>query len=198
MKRYFILTLHSIALVAVVALIASHFEYDGPVTIIASLVAIIVGYVLGSWTCHLHKSKHGFWITIAVFVALNLLHSTIDGASIGDVPSFAQDIAVLSHELARQPALYIVLWGMLTPFIANHYSRLAVLPVAVTGIWMLGAYLGFRLFETITEVPWLEIVADSAIYLFLGDIIHHLIEEYHKLKRTDTCCHEIDGSMSME
>lgn len=127
---------------------------------------------------------------MSIFVVLNFVHSMIDGASVGGTGTFVQNLAVLSHELGRQPALYLVLWGMLTPFITNTYRRILFVPVAVTGVWILGAYTGFHLFETITHAPWLETIADSALFLFLGDILHHVKEEYQKLKKQSRCCHE--------
>ncbi len=117
MQKYLNITLNVIALLAVIILTVTHFEYEGLQTLIYALVAIIIGYWFGKWTCHLHKKQNGLWITVAVFSILNLMHSMIDGASIGGVTSFTAGIAILSHEFARQPALYVVLWGMLTPFI---------------------------------------------------------------------------------
>jgi CHASE2 domain-containing sensor protein len=113
----------------------------------------------------------------------------IDGASIGGISSFASGIAILSHEFARQPALYVVLWGMLTPFIAHKPSRLLIVPLAVTGVWFLGAYAGYELFLHINAVSWLEPIADMAVFLFLGDILHHLHEEYRKRTKKGACCH---------
>lgn len=189
MKKYINIVLSMIALGAVVTLAATHVVYEGVQSIIFATSSLLIGFWFGRWTCHLHKRQSGFWVTICIFVLLNLLHSMIDGASIGGISSFASGIAVLSHEFARQPVLYVVLWGMLTPFIARRPSRLLIVPLAVTGVWVLGAYTGYELFFHINQAPWLEPIADMAVFLFLGDIIHHLYEEYHKLKHTTACCH---------
>ena len=188
-RKYINITLSTIALIAIIGLVATHFEYEGLQTILFALIAIGIGYWLGKWTCHLHQKQNGFWITIAVFAILNLLHSMIDGASIGGVTSFASGIAILSHEFARQPALYVVLWGMLTPFALGKQYRFLIVPIVVTGIWLLGAYVGYQLFFHINQATWLEPIADMAVFLFLGDILHHIYEEYGKLKNKDTCCH---------
>ena len=190
MKKYAPLVLNAVAILAIITLIATHLEYNGIQTIVYALIAITIGYHLGRWTCHLHQKQQGFWITIGVFVLLNLIHSMIDGASIGEVSSFAGGVAMLSHEMARQPALYIVLWGMLTPFISHRPTRLLIAPLAVTGVWMLGAYMGYGLFSHINETVWLEPIADMAVFLFLGDLIHHIREEYGKLKHKAACCHQ--------
>jgi hypothetical protein len=182
MRNYLNITLNILALIAVLILTITHFEYDGWQTILFAFIAIGVGYWFGRWTCHLHKRQSGFWITISLFIALNLLHSMIDGASIGDISSFTGGLAVLSHEFARQPALYIVLWGMLTPFLFGRQYRLLIVPVAVTGIWILGAYLGYELFVHVHQADWLEPLADQALFLFLGDVLHHIYEAYEKLK----------------
>lgn len=189
MKKYTALLFGIIALIATLALIVSHFEYEGVQTIFFALIAIGVGYWLGTWTCHLHKRQNGFWITIIVFVLLNILHSMIDGASIGGLSSFTSGLAVLSHEFARQPALYIVLWGMLAPFVTYRPTRLLLVPLIVTGTWLVGAYTGYALFDHITQTSWLEPIADMAVFLFLGDILHHIYEEYRKLTNKDVCCH---------
>lgn len=189
MKKYIPIVLSTIALIAVAVLAGTHFEYEGIQTIVYALLATGIGYWIGRWTCHLHKRQSGFWITIGIFIILNLMHSMIDGASIGGISSFASGIAILSHEFARQPALYVVLWGMLTPFIAHKPSRLLIVPLAVTGVWFLGAYAGYELFLHINAASWLEPIADMAVFLFLGDILHHLHEEYRKRTKKGACCH---------
>jgi hypothetical protein len=182
MRKYVNITLSIVALITVLVLVVNHFEYDGWQTIFFALIAISAGYWFGRWTCHLHKQQSGFWITIGLFITLNLLHSMIDGASVGDISSFTSGLAVLSHELARQPALYIVLWGMLTPFLFGRQYRLLIAPIAVTGVWILGAYLGYELLMNAHQATWLEPLADQALFLFLGDILHHIYEAYEKLK----------------
>lgn len=190
MKKYLNLILSLVALVAVIILTISHFEYDGPLTILFILLAISLGYWFGQWTCHLHQKHYGFWLTVGVFSILNLLHSMIDGASIGEVASFTSGLAILSHELVRQPALYLVLWGMLTPFVSHRLLRLLIVPVTVSGVWLVGVFFGHELFLHLESTPWLELVADQALFLFVGDIFHHIREEYYKLKQGDDCCHE--------
>jgi hypothetical protein len=189
MKKYFNLILSTLALVAIAILIAAHFEYTGLQSILFAAIALGFGYWFGTWTCHLHKKQTGFWVTIAIFIVLNLMHSMIDGASIGGITSFTTGIAVLSHEFARQPALYVVLWGMLTPFALGKQYRFLIVPVIVTGIWFLGVYLGIGLFQHVNDADWLEPIAQQALFLFLGDIIHHIYEEHRKLRNRHTCCH---------
>ncbi len=190
MKKYINLLLHSVALLAIVILIATHFEYDGWLTIVFGILAIIAGYWFGQWTCHVHKKHKGFWITIGLFVLLNFMHSMVDGASVGQADSFFGAIALLSHEFARQPALYVVLWGMLTPFVFKRSYRMLLVPVMVTGVWLLGVYGGHGLAIYVDQISWLELVADQALFLFLGDILHHIFEEYGKLKKQGRCCHD--------
>ncbi len=189
MKRYFPIVLHIVAFGAAIVLIGSHIRTEGFLPIVPTAIAIVCGYLIGSWTCHIHQMRKGFWITIAVFVGINVLHSVIDGASVGDMSSFTQGLAILSHEFARQPALYVVLWGMLTPFVQQQYRRLFVVPVIVTGTWFVGAYIGYHAVAVVAHTPWLEGIADLAIFLFLGDIIHHIREEYRKLVHPQDCCH---------
>ncbi len=188
MKRYLSLTLHIISLLATVALAITHLHIDSISTIVAIAITIGLGYWIGMWTCHFHKRQQGLWVTVAIFVLLNLLHSMIDGASIGGMESFAAGIAVLTHELARQPVLYLVLWGMLAPFIVRR--RLVVVPIAVTGVWLVGAYMGYQLFTQVNDTPWLANVAHLSLFLFMGDIIHHVLEEYKKLRTSTSCCHD--------
>ena len=189
MKKYSNLILHSIALIAVIILAATHFEYNGLQTIVFVLLSLVLGYWFGKWTCHFHKKQNGFWITVGIFALLNLLHSMIDGASVGTTASVTSTVALLAHEFARQPALYIVLWGMLTPFVWGKQYRIFIVPVMVSGVWFIGAYLGYELLSGIDHSAWLEPIADMAVFLFLGDIMHHLYEEYHKLRHPNDCCH---------
>lgn len=188
MRKYLLLGLNVVAFVAATVLAITHFEYHGTQTIIYAGIATIIGFYLGQWTCHFHRRTEGFWITLGVFVCLNLLHSMIDGASIGGY-SFIQGLVVLSHELGRQPALYLVLWSMMAPFVSWRDMRLAIVPVAVTGVWLLGVYLGRETYSVIASTQWLESMADMAVFLFLGDIIHHLTEEYRKIRYPQKCCH---------
>lgn len=188
--KYLNITLNTIALIAIGFLAVTHFEYNGWYTILFAVAATAIGYLLGMWTCHLHKKNMGFWITIIIFVVLNLLHSAIDGTSITSFTALASVVAILSHELARQPALYLVLWGMLTPFATARQYRILIVPIAVTGVWMIGVSIGHTIFADAGGISWIEPLADQAMFLFLGDILHHLYEEYGKLKH-QTCCHDI-------
>ncbi len=183
MKKYLNILLSSLALCAAGALAISHFEYEGPHTLLFVALALIAGYQFGRWTCHLLTKQSGLWITILVFVVLNFLHSLIDGAAIGDLRSFFQGTAVLSHELARQPALYIVLGGMLTPFMFTRYHRVLIAFFAVTGISILGIVIGQKLSLHLTDISWLHPLAEYAVFLFIGDIIHHIRDERQKLRQ---------------
>jgi len=192
MKKYLNLGLNLTSLVVVVAMLVTHFEYSGIQTIALSVAAVIGGYWLGILTCHVHKKSQGFWLTLVVFIVLNLGHSLIDGASIGGSVGFWQGIAVLSHEFARQPALYVVLWGMLTPFINAKWKRIVIVPIVVSGTWLVGIAIGMEAQVMVSSVSWLETVADMGMYIFLGDILHHVVEEYQKVNSADqkSCCHQ--------
>lgn len=180
-----------VAGLATIGLIIGHFHYQGWQTLVYVLVATGAGYWFGQWTCHLHKRQRGFWLTSIVFAVLNFLHSMIDGVSIGEFSSVSSGIAILSHELARQPVLYIVLWGMLTPFVGKKLSRIIIVPGIVSGVWLLGVYTGNQLFQSAGHIATLEPFVEYGVFIFLGDIIHHIIEEYRKYRNTDSCCHTV-------
>ncbi len=190
MKKYLNILLSSLALIAVALLVVIHIDYQGWHTVLYAFIAVIIGYWFGMWTCHFHKKQKGFLITVVVFSLLNLLHSMIDGASTGGFTSYTNAIAILSHEFARQPALYIVLWGMITPFVIKRHHRVLIVLVTVTGVWLVGVALGRDLYLHISRAPWLGPIADQALFLFLGDLIHHIYEEYRKLFTVDACCHD--------
>ena len=87
---------------------------------------------------------------------------------------------------------------MLTPFTLAKQYRILIVPIVVSGVWMLGVYLGYKLFININQTVWLEPIADMAVFLFLGDILHHIIEQYSKLKNRNTCCHIHQASDSTQ
>lgn len=190
MKKYFTAFLSTVAFLAGIALIAGHVAFEGIHTVVFAVLAIALGYWFGTWTCHFHTKRSGLWITIIIFMLLNLLHSMIDGASIEGAGSFMGSLAVFMHELARQPALYIVLWGMLAPFPFAKYHKLVLVPLVVTGVWIIGSYLGFVFFKTLSDASWMHGIADQAMFFFLGDLLHHVREEWRKLRSARACCHE--------
>jgi hypothetical protein len=79
--------------------------------------------------------------------------------------------------------------GVLAIQASSTQAALLIVPLAVTGVWFLGAYAGYELFLHINAVSWLESIADMAVFLFLGDILHHLHEEYRKRTKKGACCH---------
>lgn len=188
MKKSLPLLLSCLALGTALILVFRDFQYTG-IFVLTAALSLVLGYYFGKWTCHLHTKKNGFLITVTVFILLNFLHSLIDGASVGSSTTIPKLVAILSHELARQPALYIILWGMLTPFTMRKYQRLFLIPLIVTGTWCTGLYIGQGLLHQVSIVPWLEPVVNQTVFLFIGDIIHHIVEESRKLQKSNMCCH---------
>lgn len=184
MRKYLNLCLNIIALGAAIVLATSHFHFDGLTSIFFAAIVVILGVFLGQITCHFHQRSVGFWVTLVIFVALNILHSMIDGVSLHGYDS-ASLAAVLSHEVARQPALYLVLWGMLAPFSLNKSIKLLIVPVVVTGAWLTGVSLG----TTISLAEGFHVIAEMGVFFFIGDILHHLYEEFQKIIRPEKCCH---------
>lgn len=148
---------------------------------ISTLVALILGYGFGMVTCGAHMKKFGFWLTIAVFVALNFLHSLVDGVAFHGLSSAVKYAAVFGHELIRQPMLYAIVIAMLRPFSISPKKEWGIAIVAVTGIWLAGFLAGSAVSGTLVGF---EPFLGAGLYFFLGDIVHHLVDQYrHGLKQ---------------
>lgn len=148
-----------------------------------SNIPLIVGYlILGFWfgkiTCSMHSKKTGFWVTVSLFILLNLFHSLIDGVTLTGLSALYKNIAIYSHELLRQPALYIVFWSMLQPFLINRTKKISISILSITGVWLVGMYLGTLLGTSIQELHINDVFLELSIFIFIGDIIHHLYDEF--------------------
>jgi|JI10StandDraft_1071094.scaffolds.fasta_scaffold653557_2 hypothetical protein len=146
-------------------------------------IPLIIGYIiLGFWfgkiTCSMHSKKTGFWITVSLFILLNLFHSLIDGVTLTHLSVLYKNIAIYSHELLRQPALYIVFWSMLQPFLISKSTKMGISIIAITGVWILGMYLGTLLGASVQELHINDVFLELLIFIFIGDIIHHLYDEF--------------------
>lgn len=145
-------------------------------------IYLIVGYYFGKVTCGTHSKKYGLWLTLGLFVLLNFLHSLIDGVLLTSITTSYRNIAIYSHELIRQPALYVIIWSMFTPFTTKTTYKVILSVLAVTGIWAVGMYTGTILGSMIDTFSKFDIYLAMTIFIFAGDIIHHLIDDVHHLK----------------
>ena len=147
-------------------------------------VAVALGYLFGRYTCDTATKSEGFWLTVTLFAGLNLLHSTIDGISLVGIRNAWSGIgAVAGHELVRQPALFVVAWAMLEPFGTRRmYRKVLATIVAVTGVWAVGLALGHLGGAWVSQFEWMRTILGYAVFLFLGDIAHHIVDEVTKLR----------------
>lgn len=142
------------------------------------LLYLILGFWFGKITCSIHSKNKGFWVTSSLFVFLNFFHSLIDGVTLTNLSAVYKNIAIYSHELLRQPALYIIFWSMLQPFTKNNTTKAVVALVSITGVWMIGMYTGTMLGNSLQELHINGIFFELSIFIFIGDIIHHLYDEF--------------------
>lgn len=141
---------------------------------------LLAGYLFGKLTCGTHTKKYGFWLTFLLFVVLNFIHSLFDGFLSLAISTDYRNLAIYSHELIRQPPLYIIVTAMLAPF----GKKLLTIPMsvfAVTGVWIIGMYVGVTNAHYLQNVASLSSFVTLTLFIFLGDIIHHLIDEYSEL-----------------
>lgn len=168
-----------IALAVFFALVEIHVEqlWLVPLTLVA-------GYYFGKLTCGMHVKTKGLWLTLAVFVAFNFLHSLIDGIGlIGLDPSYRVG-AILGHEAVRQPLLYVIFWAMITPFdVREVWKKILFVVIAVSGVWLLGLYVGQWGGEELEHFEYMHDVLGYAIFLFVGDIAHHVIDDIKKTRK---------------
>jgi hypothetical protein len=170
-----------IAITAIVALLIYQARADlGHVWMIP--IYLVVGYLFGKLTCGTHSKWSGFWLTISIFVGLNFIHSMIDGIALQTIATGYRMLGVYSHELIRQPALYVVVWAMLGPFQTKRTWKVLSAIVAVTGIWIMGISIGKIGGVYLNHIAGLHAFLAGSIFLFIGDIAHHLIDEWHHLR----------------
>ncbi len=143
---------------------------------------LLIGYYFGKWTCGTHSKRYGLWLTLTLFILLNFLHSLFDGILSVNLHSHYENFAIYAHELIRQPALYVVIWGMLAPF-GRVYNRIILSIVAVTGTWLVAWYTGAVAGQYLYQFVYLDSYLAATIFIFAGDIIHHLVDDYMSIHR---------------
>lgn len=139
---------------------------------------LIIGYLFGKATCSQHLRSQGIWITLGVFAFLNGIHSVIDGTLVASLPGTNQWLAMLLHEVIRQPLLYIIVWELLAPFARSRMFRIAASIVTVTGTWIAGMVVGGAIGVDLGSITGLHPWIAGAMFILAGDVIHHLIDEY--------------------
>lgn len=155
--------------------------------ILTIIIFLAIGYFLGKITCNAHFKKSGFWITLVLFAIINALHSFIDGTSLVGTPGNEGIWLMVGHEIIRQPMLYILFLGIIAPFTLSRTARFIAAIAVVTGVWALAASLGTVFGAELADIESLEPFIEYFKYLFIGDIIHHIV---------DWCIHRHKGSAS--
>lgn len=144
--------------------------------ILTIIVFLALGYFLGKITCNAHFKKSGLWITLIMFAIINALHSFIDGASLVGTPGHEGIWLMIGHEAIRQPTLYILFLGIMAPFVMSRSVRLLSAVIAVTGVWALAALMGIQFGAELAHIEAIEPFIEYFKYLFIGDIIHHIVD----------------------
>lgn len=139
---------------------------------------LIIGYLFGMITCNIHSKKTGAWITFLVFAILNLVHSLIDGIALTTIAIEYRNLAIYSHELIRQPALYVFFWAMLAPFKVHTVAKIFLSIFAITGIWLIGMHLGTSGGYLLGNLHIADKFLELSIFIFIGDILHHLYDDF--------------------
>ncbi|WP_299513953.1 hypothetical protein [Mucilaginibacter sp.] len=113
---------------------------------------------------------------------MNLIHSFIDGISFNGQPFFYWLTAVGGHELIRQPTLYIILWAMLQPASISGFLKALICILSITIAWLIGIWLGKISGATVSHLYPIGEWTGYSIFIFIGDIVHHLIDQYRQVK----------------
>ena len=177
-KFYFIKVV--VIIIAVTLLIYksdTHFSKFSLVTIL-----LILGFVLGKLTCNLHYENAGLGVTIIIFILMNLLHSFMDGISFTSQTFGYWISAVGAHEGIRQPTLYIMLWTILQPLKSSVFSKIITCFMVITIVWVLGSWLGTYSGASLSRLHEVNEWLGYSIFLFIGDIVHHLADQYQRIK----------------
>jgi hypothetical protein len=146
------------------------------------LVLLSGGYYLGKITCSVHLKNTSMGITIFVFILMNIVHSFIDGISITGQPFLYWLGAAGGHELIRQPTLYIILWAILQPASINGFFKALICILSVTIAWLIGIWLGKISGASVAHLYPVGEWIGYSIFIFIGDIVHHLIDQYRLVK----------------
>lgn len=149
-------------------------------TYIISIIFLVLGYYLGKITCNSHFKKSGIWITIAIFILINGLHSLIDGVSLVGL-SHGKALGLMAgHELIRQPVLYALFLGMILPFSnLSRWARYGIAFLAVTGVWAISVVIGSLFGNQLVHLTQFESLVPYFQFLFIGDVIHHIFDWFH-------------------
>lgn len=168
-------------IVAIIFLmLKSEQHFANPLIILALFSA---GFYFGKITCSTHLKNTTLGITLSIFILMNIVHSLLDGISFAGQSFFYWLGAVGMHEAIRQPTLYIILWAILRPFAMNNYFKIVVCLLSVTGTWLAGIWLGMIGGSCISHASNVEEWMRYSIFLFIGDIAHHLIDQYKALRQ---------------
>lgn len=181
-RIYFAKALFIIAAIALL-LLKSEQHFVNPIAI---FVLLFAGYYLGKITCSVHFRNMGIGITLVVFMFMNIIHSFFDGISFTGQSFFYWVSAVGGHEAIRQPALYVILWATLQPVIKSDYLKVFVCFLAITGVWLAGIWLGKLSGSSVSHFSNAAAWVRYSIFLFIGDIIHHLGDQYSIVKRQNS------------
>ena len=172
----------SITAAIILLLLKSKQPFTYPLLI---FILLFTGYYLGKITCSVHLKNTSIAVTLLVFILMNIVHSFIDGISFTGQSFFYWLSAVGGHEAIRQPTLYIVLWAILLPVAISNYLKMVVCFFAVTGAWFLGIWLGKISGASVSHLYNVAEWVGYSIFLFIGDIAHHLIDQYSIIKRKE-------------
>jgi zinc transporter ZupT len=123
-----------------------------------------------------------------LFVVVNFIHSAIDGASVS-LDSKTSILAVGLHEIVRQYILYVTTIRLFKNKNIKPIWVSVFIIVLVTGVWVLGSFVGYWLRSNINIYSSYAYIADLFIWIFVGDIFHHWKEEYKKTQSNKHCCH---------
>jgi hypothetical protein len=144
---------------------------------------MVSGYFFGKWTCGLEIRKNkGFLITACIFTLLNIIHSIIDGTILGlNLSIFSKTAGIIVHEIIRQPLLYIFFFSAILPFNKKWGEKIFWGIISITVTSLIGTIVGILIGKSL-EIPheYGEVINLFVYAFFAGDIIHHIIDYYHK------------------
>ena len=164
-----------IAVAIIFLMVKSEQHFANPVIV---LTLVCGGFYFGKITCSTHLKNTTLGITLLIFILMNLVHSLLDGISFVGQSYFYWLSAIGMHEVIRQPTLYIILWAILRPFATNNYFKIVICLLSITGTWLFGIWLGMIGGSSISRASDVEEWMRYSIFLFIGDVAHHLVDQY--------------------
>lgn len=174
-KNYYVANVAFIIVVTPLLVYHTKNELGGSWLIPKVAACLGAGYIFGLKTCG-NNSKGLTSLAFLTLLSLNFVHSFVDGI----VPlngSREKILALVGHELMRQPPMYQDFIPFFAIFSQNRFFKIIMSFICVTGVWWLAKDIGGWSSPHVMQVPVLHDIGEFSTFFFIGDAIHHVRDQ---------------------